>query len=404
MEYLTQVANEAPLVVNARSYGMRVHALWRLRQILLQSQRVTAQVYNGVPDPQEFCERTAEVFHEFAFDPSNGGGLEPVGTILNAAIARIEAAEKTGKSLLGMATGLSRYDRVTGGLHDSELTIIAARPGKGKTSLAAQEGVQVSIEHGPVALFSLEMPKEQIAMRCACAEARVDYSKARIGALTASDWNKLMPALAHINRLPFFIDDTPAISLIAIRAKLRRFQLDIERSRVPVAHGQEKRIRLVIVDYLQLMSASSSAARNGREREVSECSAGLKGIAKDFHCPVIALCQMNRAIEDSDRRPRLRDLRESGAIEQDADNVIFIHTHSKSEPNIVELVIEKQRSGPNDIVCVRFDKQYTRFDNLADGEFDEDEDIGPLAAPKANGRPHAAGCRCMACNPPEAST
>ena len=369
--------------------------LWRLRQTLISTQRVAAQIYGGVAEPQEFLEATAETFHEFAFTPGVGSGLEAIGPILNATVARVEAAERSGQSMLGMATGITRYDRVTGGLHDGDQTIVAARPGKGKSSLALQWAVQVAAHDGPVAFFSLEMPKDQLALRAACAEGRVDVQRARIGKLSAGDWSKLTPAQAFINRLPLFIDDTPAITVAGIRAKLRRLQIDLERGRIKLPSGMERRIRLVVVDYLQLMHASARAARHGREREVAECSADLKSTAKQFRIPFVTLSQMNRAIEDAKRRPLMRDLRESGAIEQDADNIVFIHEHS-SEPHVSELIIEKQRNGPKAIVCVRFDAQYTRFDNLAEGEFEDydgepEPDNGPLPDPSRARRAHSNG-------------
>jgi replicative DNA helicase len=231
--------------------------------------------------------------------------------------------------------------------------------------------------HG-VVIFSLEMPREQLANRMICSEGRVDVSKVRRGFLSQQDWNKLTQAASHLGALPIWIDDSPALSILELRAKVRRLQAEYDR---PGPEGRPgKKIGLVVVDYLQLMRGRDGAS--SREQEISEISRGLKGLAKELKLSVIALSQLNRAVEtrsEKSKRPQLSDLRESGAIEQDADNICFIYRddyynkEASTEPNIAELIIAKQRNGPTGTAKVRFTNEYTRFDNLAAGEYEEDE-------------------------------
>jgi replicative DNA helicase len=362
--YVTEVINAAPAVTNVRSYAERVHSLWRLREMQTRARRVLAESYVSGDDVQAFCERSARSLHEIAYAPGAGDGLAPMARALDDAIAILKEAERQGRTLVGLPMGIDRLDRVLGGIQDGDLTILAARPGKGKSALGLQAAMNIAALGHVAAVFSLEMPRKQLAMRAACSEARVDVAKARTAMLTPSDWNKLTTASRFISNLPLHLDDTSGITCLAIRARLRRLQME----------SPNNRVRLAVVDYLQLVHGSAAAKRQGREREVAEVAQELKEIAKEFSLHVLACCQMNRDVENSTRRPRLRDLRESGAIEQAADNVIFLHEPPK-EPDIVEIIVEKQRNGPTDVVSARFDRRYTRFDNLAEGEYDERENV-----------------------------
>jgi replicative DNA helicase len=219
------------------------------------------------------------------------------------------------------------------------------------------------------------MPREQLASRMVCAEGRVDVGKMRQGFLQDRDWNSLTQAASFLYRLPIWIDDTPSLGVLELRAKVRRLQAEYDR---PAPEGGiGRRIGLVVVDYLQLMSGSQYSA--SREQEISEISRGLKRLSKELRVPVIALSQLNRAVETrgtKDKRPQLSDLRESGAIEQDADNIIFIYRDDYYEADseqrgIAELIVAKQRNGPTGKVKVRFESAYTRFDNLAPGDYDQ---------------------------------
>jgi replicative DNA helicase len=233
------------------------------------------------------------------------------------------------------------------------------------------------------------MPREQLAARLLSSEARVDMQKIRSGRMQREDWNKLTDAAARLGRLPLWLDDTPALTLLDLRAKIRRLQAEISRG----SDGSmpAKKLGLVVIDYLQLMQGRRDAG--SREQEISELSRGLKGLAKEMSVPVIALSQLNRAVETratKDKRPQLSDLRESGAIEQDADTIIFIYRdeyyfRDSPDKGIAELIVAKQRNGPTGKVMVKFTSEYTRFDNLAQDEynFDDLDDYNPAGSNEA---------------------
>jgi replicative DNA helicase len=322
--------------------------------------------------------------------------VEKLLDVMKKSFKQLNDAVSRGDRITGSPTGFDRYDRMTAGLHDGDLTIVAARPGMGKTSFVLNVAVNVASprqresatdpnqrweEPGRgVAVFSLEMPREQIANRMVCSEGRVDVSKVRTGFLAPSDWSKLTQAASFLGSLPIWIDDSPGLSILELRAKVRRLQAEFDQPEAPGRRAQ--RIGLVIIDYLQLMKGRDGA--QSREQEISEISRGLKGLAKELKVPVIALSQLNRAVEtrsEKSKRPQLSDLRESGAIEQDADNICFIYrddyyNQDSAERAIAELIIAKQRNGPTGTAKVRFDREFTRFDNLAEGEYPDDEEGG----------------------------
>jgi len=391
--YLTEVLNAAPAVANVVAYARTIHEKWRVRQLILTCQRVTAQGYAGYGDAQQFIDSAEQSIYDIA-RTRESSSVQTLRDVMQETFRRITKATERGARIIGIPTGFDRYDRLTSGLHDGELTIVAARPGMGKTSLVLNMAANVASpqqlegardpnerweEPGyGVVFFSLEMPREQIVNRLLCSEARVDVSRVRTGMLTPSDWSKLTQAAAHLANLNVWVDDSAALSILELRSKVRRLQAEFDR--VDPATGDKKqRIGLVVVDYLQLMKGREYT--HSREQEISEISRGLKQLAKELSLPVIALSQLNRAVEtrgEKSKRPQLSDLRESGAIEQDADNICFIYrddyyNKETADPNIAELIIAKQRNGPVDAVRVRFDKQYTRFDNLADGEYDDAE-------------------------------
>jgi replicative DNA helicase len=391
MAYLTEVLNSAPAVANVVAYGRTIHEKWRVRQLILTCQRVTAQGYAGYGEAQTFIDGAEQAVYDIA-RTRESTSVQLLRDVMREAFKRIEKANARGARITGIPTGFDRYDRITSGLHDGELTIVAARPGMGKTSLVLNMACnvaspqQLESAHDPnerweepghgVVVFSLEMPREQIVNRMLCSEAKVDVSRVRTGMLTPSDWSKLTQAASHLGSLNVWVDDTPSLSILELRSKVRRLQAEFDRA--DAASGEKKqRIGLVVVDYLQLMRGRENAA--SREQEISEISRGLKQLAKELTLPVIALSQLNRAVEtrgEKSKRPQLSDLRESGAIEQDADNICFIYrddyyNKETAERNVAELIVAKQRNGPTDTVRVRFDAQYTRFDNLAEGEYEE---------------------------------
>ncbi len=258
-----------------------------------------------------------------------------------------------------MPTGFERIDDLTSGLQKSELIIIAGRPSMGKTALALNIAQYAALEaQTPAAIFSLEMSKEQLAFRMLASEAKVDSQRLRKGFLGETDWPKLTTAAGRLSEAPIFIDDTPAITVLEMKAKSRRLKADTG-------------LGLIIVDYIQLMRSGSY--RDSREQEISEISRSLKALAKELRVPVIALSQLNRKVEDrTNRRPQMADLRESGAIEQDADVIAFIYrdeVYNKSDDNtekgFAEIIIAKQRNGPTGTVKLAFLEKFTSFENLA---------------------------------------
>jgi replicative DNA helicase len=390
--YMTEVLNAAPAVAHVAAYGRTIHEKWRVRSLILACQRVTAQGYSGYGDPQQFIDSAEQAVYDIA-RTRESSSVRTLKEVMRETFERIDKANARGARITGIPTGFDRYDRITSGLHDGELTIVAARPGMGKTSFVLNVAANVASpqqlesardpnerweEPGlGVVVFSLEMPREQICNRMLCSEAKVDVSRVRTGMLTPSDWSKLTQAATHLASLNIWVDDSAALSILELRSKVRRLQSEFDRTASPGEDGP-RRIGLVVVDYLQLMRGREGAA--SREQEISEISRGLKQLAKELSLPVIALSQLNRAVEtrgEKSKRPQLSDLRESGAIEQDADNICFIYrddyyNKETADKNVAELIVAKQRNGPTDTVKVRFDAQYTRFESLADGEYDGD--------------------------------
>ncbi|MDD5774894.1 MAG: replicative DNA helicase, partial [Candidatus Omnitrophica bacterium] len=261
----------------------------------------------------------------------------------------------------GVPTGFIDLDLKTAGLQPSDLIIIAGRPSMGKSALALSMAEYAGISAKvPIAIFSLEMSKEQLVQRMLCSHARVDANKVRTGYLAASDWPRLTAAAGKLSEAPIFIDDTPAISVMELRAKARRLKANHD-------------IQLIVLDYMQLMRGSSMSAES-RQQEISDISRSLKALARELRVPVIAISQLSRAVESrTDHRPQLSDLRESGAIEQDADVVVLImredyYNRTPENQGIAEIIIAKQRNGPTGTVKLTFISEYTRFENMAHGE------------------------------------
>ncbi len=391
MGYLTEVLNAAPAVANVQAYGQTIFEKFRIRQLILTCQRVSAQGYTDYGEAQSFIDGAEQSIYNIA-RTSQSQTTERLIDVMKKSFKALTEAVQRGDRITGVPTGFERYDKLTAGLHDGDLSIVAARPGMGKTSFVLNVAVNVAspkareAAHDPnqrweeagvgCAVFSLEMPREQLANRMVCSEARVDVSKMRTGFLSSQDWNRLTQAASFLGSLPIWIDDSPVLTILDLRAKVRRLQSEFDV--VDETGRKTRRIGLVVVDYLQLMKGRDGV--QSREQEISEISRGLKGLAKELKVPVVALSQLNRAVEtrsEKSKRPQISDLRESGAIEQDADNIIFIYRddyynrEDSPEPNVAELIIAKQRNGPTGTAKVRFDKEYTRFDNLAEGEYED---------------------------------
>jgi replicative DNA helicase len=288
-----------------------------------------------------------------------------VGDVVKDSIKKVEQLYERKEMITGVPSGYHDLDRLTAGLQPSDLIIVAGRPSMGKTAFALNIAANAAFKGVGVAVFSLEMSMEQLVLRMLCSEAHVDNSRIRTGYLRESEFPALVMAAGRLGDTPVYIDDTPAISVLEVRAKTRRLVRD-----------KSKKIGLVVVDYLQLMRGMGGA--NNREQEISEISRSLKALAKELSVPIIAISQLNRRVEDrGDKRPMMSDLRESGAIEQDADVIMFIYRDevynpdSEENKNVAEIIVGKHRNGPVDTVKLTFLKEYTRFEDYSGREEDE---------------------------------
>jgi replicative DNA helicase len=381
--YLCQLADATPAVAHVGAHALIVYEKWRMRALIATCQRVAAEGYGDVGPVQEWIDGAEHAIYELA-RTARQNAAEPLNHLLRAAFQQIAAAAERGERITGIPTGFERFDGITAGLHVGDLLIVAARPGMGKSSFVHNLAVNVASPRSygddgkvvpgiGVGVFSLEMPREQIAVRMVCSEGRVDVGKVRRGHLQPDDWRKLTEAARYLSSLPVWIDDTPALGILELRAKVRRLQAEYNRDATPTS--PERRVGVVIVDYLQLMKGREGVTN--REQEISELSRGLKQLAKELGVAVIALSQLNRAVETrsaKDKRPQLSDLRESGAIEADADTIVFIYRDEYYNPEttnakgIAELIVAKQRNGPVGKALTRFTASCTRFDNLARGD------------------------------------
>ncbi|MFO0571538.1 MAG: replicative DNA helicase [Polyangiaceae bacterium] len=395
MEYLAQLSDATPAVAHVEAHAKLIREKWRMRQLIATCQRFAAEGYASSDDVQSFIDQAEQAVFDIARIPE-GSSIVSVKDAIHGAFQILAEAARRGGGITGTPTGFRQLDRKIAGLHSGDLYIVAGRPGMGKTSLVLNMAVNVATprkravddtsdpyhegeieEPGDgVAFFSLEMPREQLASRLLAVEARVDVSRIRSGEMRREDWNKLTDAAARLGRLPIWLDDTPGLTLLDLRAKIRRLQADLKRGDAP---GGASKLGLVCIDYLQLMQGRRDA--QSREQEISELSRGLKQLAKEMGVPVMALSQLNRSVETrttKDKRPQLSDLRESGAIEQDADTIFFIYRdeyYYKDSPDrgIAEIIVAKQRNGPTGAIKVKFTSEFTRFDDLAPEEYDFDE-------------------------------
>ena len=357
--YLAKLVNEVPLAVNARHYANIIHEKASLRGLIERSNAIIKRCLEypeNVDEIIDFAERCIFEILEKKIKPS----FHQVTELVDGAFDVIEKRQKTKGMPTGVATGFTQLDRLTLGFQNSDLIILAARPSMGKTAMALNIARNAAVDaNTPVAIFSLEMAKEQLVMRLLWAESRVSADRLRDGFMSDRDWKKLHQAGATLYEAPIYIDDSPENSALSIRAKTRRLKM-------------EKNVGLVIIDYLQLMKIMRTSER--RDLDISEISRSLKALARELEIPVVALSQLNRQLERrDDKRPRLSDLRESGALEQDADVVAFIHREGvfkrkgeiHSDDGKAELIVAKQRNGPTGSVHLSFLKQYLRFENLA---------------------------------------
>lgn len=361
MAYLASLVDNVPSAANVANYAKIAKEKSILRGLISSATEIINSCYEVRGDVDQILDKAEHSVFEIAENKVRPS-FYPIREIVKDSFRSIEDLFARKELITGVPTGFEKIDDLTSGLQKSDLIIIAGRPSMGKTAFALNIAQYAALEgQTPVAVFSLEMSKEQLVFRLLASEAKVDSQRLRKGFLGETDWPKLTTAAGRLSEAPLFIDDTPAITVLEMKAKSRRLKADAG-------------LGLIIVDYIQLMRASGN--RDNREQEISEISRSLKALAKELNVPVIALSQLNRKVEDrTNRRPQMADLRESGAIEQDADVIAFIYrdeVYNKSEDNpekgTAEIIIGKQRNGPTGTVKLAFLEKFTCFENLAHTE------------------------------------
>jgi len=360
VSFLTSLVNSVPTAANIGHYVSIVREKSILRTLINNATRIVSLCYESEDNVNEVIDTAERLVFEISDRKAHGGFIH-LKEIIKDSIETIDRLYQKKEHVTGIPTGFIDFDIKTAGLQPSDLVVIAGRPSMGKSALALgiaeYAGVVGKI---PLAIFSLEMSKEQLVQRMLCSHAKVDAHKVRTGYLAPSDWPRLTAAAGKLSEAPIFIDDTPAISVMELRAKARRLK----------AH---QNIQLILLDYLQLMRGSTGNTEN-RQQEISDISRSLKALARELSVPIIAISQLSRAVESrNDRRPQLSDLRESGAIEQDADVVVLIlreeyYSPTPENQGIAEIIIAKQRNGPVGSIKMAFIKEYTRFENLTQQE------------------------------------
>ena len=365
LAYLNALAQSVPSAANMRRYAEIVRERAILRKLIAASDEIATTAFNpqGRPVTQILDEAEAKVFKIGEEGSRQRQGFQGIDKLVVALLDRVNELHENGaEEVTGVRTGFIDLDRMTAGLQKGDLIVLAARPSMGKTAFALNIAEHVAVQEGlPVLVFSMEMGASQLALRMVGSLGRIDQQHLRTGALREEEWERLAEAVDRLGRTQVYIDETPALNSAELRARARR-----------MARQFGGTLGLIVIDYLQLMSGSSSSEEN-RATELGEISRGLKGLAKELQCPVIALSQLNRSVESrNDKRPMMSDLRESGAIEQDADVIMFIYrdeyyNKDSKEPGVAEIVIGKQRNGPVGTVKLTFLKPLTKFDNLAPG-------------------------------------
>jgi replicative DNA helicase len=356
-EYLLGLTDTIPTIANIEAHAKIVLEKSVVRRVIHACHETSARGYGDYGSMEEYLDDAERSIFEVAKERLKSG-YEHINEVVLRTFEEITAAAERKEHITGLPTGFRHLDWYTAGFHPGDLVICAGRPGMGKTAFAMNIAINACrARQAPVAVFSLEMPKEQLARRLLCSEAGVDGNKLRTGRLSRDDWAPLTKAAGDLSDLPVWMDDTPGLTLMELRAKARRLKAD-------------KGLELIVVDYLQLMRSGMKS--ESREQEISEISRSLKGLAKELALPVLALSQLNRGVEtrgNKDKRPQLSDLRESGAIEQDADTILFIYRDEvynpeSTEKGIAEIIIGKQRAGPTGTVKCLFRREFTRFENL----------------------------------------
>ncbi|MCX8007552.1 MAG: replicative DNA helicase [Coriobacteriia bacterium] len=364
--YLAELGSTVVLVSNAAHYAEIVKRMSMLREIIRAGTDIATIGYEHLDDIDEAIERAEKRLFDVTKRRVSSNFL-PIKELLKTGFEQIEVLAERKEHVTGVPTGFPDLDEILAGLHKGDLIILAARPSVGKTALALNIAVEAARKSHPVAIFSLEMSAEQLVQRLLCAEARVDSHRLRTGYLSDADWPALVDAAGRLGEMPLWVDDTPSASIVEIRAKARRLFRNVQEG-------------LIVIDYLQLMQPQNRRSEN-RQQDVADISRGLKILAKELNVPVIALSQLSRAVEQRKGRPVLSDLRESGAIEQDADVVMFIHRDvygrrgdddgddfgrdDMPEKGTAEIIVAKHRNGPTGICKVTYLDRYTKFAPMA---------------------------------------
>ncbi len=353
--YITSLINSVPTAVHVEHYAHIVERTATLRRLIGAAGQIAALAYEEAEDVDEVVDRAEQLIFNVS-ERRIHRDLTPVRQIMHAVVDRLDYLHRHRGELLGVPSGFTKLDKLLGGFQKSDLIILAARPGMGKTSLALNFAVNAAKRYGQrVAFFSLEMSSEQLVQRLLAAETGINQQRLRLGEINDDEWPILMEAAGVLSETLLFIDDTPAVSALELRTKARRLQAE---------HGLD----MVIVDYLQLMR--SDTRTENRVQEISYISRSLKSLARELEVPLIALSQLSRAVESrGDHKPILSDLRDSGSIEQDADIVMFIYREdavkeNSERKNIADVIVAKHRNGPTDTVPLYFDKALTRFADL----------------------------------------
>ena len=369
LSYLGTLANDTPSAANIGAYASIVRDRSILRQLIHIGTDISDSAFSPEgKDTAELLENAERQVFKIAEQREKGqGGFEPIKSLLASAVDKIETLFEQEGNITGAATGFTDFDEKTSGLQAGDLIIVAGRPSMGKTSIAMNMAENIAISgQKPVAVFSMEMPGDSLAMRMMSSIGRIDQHKVRTGKLEEDEWPRLTSAINILAETKIFIDDTPALSPTEVRSRSRRLARD---------HGQ---LGLIVLDYIQLMQSPSSG--ENRVQQISDISRGLKALAKEMNVPVVALSQLNRNLEQRpNKRPVMSDLRESGAIEQDADLIVFVYrdeVYNEDSPDkgVAEIIIGKQRNGPLGTTRLTFLGQYTKFENYAGDPYSDDEE------------------------------
>ena len=356
--YVTALANSVITAANAVKHANMVKDAAKLRRLIEAADQVSSMAYENSDEVPAIMDKAQRMILTAVADDASSGGFVPIKDVIWEVVDRLDKLSETGGGLTGIASGFRDLDRMTAGFQKSDLILVAARPSMGKTAFTLNMASYM-VRHGQtVAFFSLEMGKEQLALRIMSSEGNIDSQRLNTGQITEDEWNKFMETCSKLSPRPIYIDDTPGISVVELQSKARRLKA-------------ERGLDIIMIDYLQLMQGRTTSLGDNRQQEISEISRSLKALARELNVPVIALSQLSRGVESRQiKRPMLSDLRESGSLEQDADIVMFLYREDyydqDTENKNTEVIVAKHRNGPIGTVQLYFQKEYTKFQNIAE--------------------------------------